>query len=44
MVMLKKKIFVISLYLIILVRSVPHNLGKDLTKFNIKDKDISYSK
>ena len=44
MVMLKKKIFVISLYLIILIRSVPHNLGKDLTKFNIKDKDISYSK
>jgi len=41
---IKMRSFVISLYLIILVRSEPHNLGKDLTKFNLKDKDSSYSK
>ena len=42
--MIKIRIFVISLFFIILVRSVPHNLGKDLTKINMKDKDNSYSK
>ena len=44
MALLKMRIFVISLYLIILVRSVPHNLRKDFTKFNMENKDSSYSK
>ena len=42
--MIKMRIFAISLYLIILVRSAPYNLGKNLTKYNMNDKDSSYSK